>query len=80
MALKRFTFEQNNSGGAYIGPTKVTVLAKSADEANRKAEEKGVYFDGVAFGVDCECCGDRWSPVSDRDGEDIDNDLPVWLL
>ena len=29
-------------------------------EANTKACDIGIYFDGVANGADCECCGDRW--------------------
>ena len=28
--------------------------------------DAGVYFDGVASGRDCECCGDRW--FRDPDG------------
>ena len=57
-----FQFSQNNSGGAYIGPTEVWVEADDSTEANERAEREGtVYFDGVDSEQDCECCGDRWS-------------------
>ena len=55
-----YVFRQNNSYGVYMGPSRVVVEANSADEANRAAEAQGVYFDGVARGLDCSCCGDRW--------------------
>lgn len=56
-----FTYTQNNSGGSFTLPAKyVIVWAKNADEANDKAEEAGLYFDGCSSGFDCSCCGDRW--------------------
>ncbi len=65
-----FHFHQNNSGGFYVGPQNVVIEARSADEANViAARTKFVYFDGVADGLDCECCGDRWyRQYSDDDG------------
>ncbi len=58
-----YEFDQNNSGGRWvsdpmrgIGP-KVIIEAASAEEANAKAEDIGLYFDGEG---DCPCCGDRW--------------------
>lgn len=61
-----FTFSQNNSGGSFVINKNVApyviVEADSADEANHIAEGLGIYFDGVADGYDCECCGDRWYP------------------
>lgn len=62
-----FTFYQNNSGGSFdhdevkgIG-YRVIIEAKSENEANKRAEEIGIYFNGVNQGRDCKCCGDRWS-------------------
>ena len=26
----------------------------------------GVYFDGCDIGLDCSCCGDRWSDYADE--------------
>lgn len=58
-----FAYDQNNSGGSYSidenqGIGKVVVIeAENASDANEKAEEIGLYFDGKH---DCECCGNRW--------------------
>ena len=67
-----FQFRQNNSGGQYMGPKLVVVKADDADQANQIAQDQGpVYFDGVADGIDCDCCGDRWYPVHDFNADDI---------
>jgi hypothetical protein len=74
--MKFFLFAQNNSGGNFeidedmgIG-SRVYIEAKTADEANEKAERIGIYFDGVNEERDCECCGDRWYKVyNDNDGD-----------
>ena len=39
-----YTYRQNNSYGVF----------------DEKAENIGLYFDGVEKGRDCPCCGDRW--------------------
>lgn len=58
-----FHYSQNNSGGHFYGPARhVVVEADNAQEANDRAQEHDVYFDGVHAGVDCRCCGDRWHP------------------
>lgn len=62
-----FTFRQNNSGGRFIGATEVIIEADNAEEANEIAQANGIYFNGCENGQDCNCCGDRWSPVSDYD-------------
>ena len=73
--MSYFKFRQNNSGGAFAGTPLVFVQADNADDANRIAQDHGVYFNGVADGVDCDCCGDRWYPVSDDDAQDVPTDL-----
>jgi hypothetical protein len=66
-----FTYNQNNSGGDFDIDERagiahyVLIEADSASEADERAEEIGLYFNGVDEGRDCECCGDRWySPAS----------------
>lgn len=60
-----YQFNQNNSGGYFVVNDKLCnrlfIEADSEEEAVRKAEELGCYWDGVANGLDCSCCGDRWS-------------------
>jgi len=68
--LKWFEFKQNNSGGRFIVNDKVCnkllIEAVSFNEAVRKAEELGCYWDGVSKGIDCSCCGDRWSKYDNK--------------
>ena len=55
-----YCYHQNNSGGSFIAPAvKLIVEAASADEADSRAEELGVYFDDDGT-IDCNCCGSRW--------------------
>lgn len=61
---KLYVFWQNNSGG-YFEVTEtlshyVVVEAHSADHANDRARDLGIYFFGCWEGIDCTCCGDRW--------------------
>lgn len=66
---KFYIFQQNNSGGRFKIDEKrgigylVAVEARNAKEANNKASDIGLYFDGFVNGLDCPCCGDRWSRV-----------------
>jgi hypothetical protein len=77
-----YCFRQNNSGGSFVvdedsGLTHFVIIeAGSADEANSKAEDIGIYFDGE---YDCPCCGDRWYPASDYEGEALPSvyDTPI---
>ena len=62
-----FTFRQNNSGGFFDGTEYVIIEADSADEANMIAMDHDIYFDGCHKGLDCPCCGDRWSEVDEYD-------------
>lgn len=69
-----YCFIQNNSGGSFQTTTgiEVVVEAHSPEDANNRAENVGVYFDGASGedGADCPCCGDRWSRISDWDEPD----------
>lgn len=60
-----FEFDQNNSGGVFRVDDRVChrlfIEADSRAEAIEKAEDLGCYWDGVDNGLDCPCCGDRWS-------------------
>jgi hypothetical protein len=64
-----YEYHQNNSGGVFTYDAKngisttVIIEADSAEEANTRAREIGLYFDGVDAGSDCACCGDRWYPA-----------------
>ena len=44
----------------YVEGSDDYIYALSKEAANRTAQDKGLYFDGVEKGIDCECCGDRW--------------------
>lgn len=63
---KFYHFSQNNTGGSFrlddnVGED-VIIAAISPEDANARAEEIGIYFDGAHDdGPDCPCCGDRWS-------------------
>lgn len=76
-----YLFDQNNSGGSFVyDPEKgisveVWIEADSADSANRKAEEIGIYFD-PGYGRDCPCCGTRWSPVFEDEGREEPSSHP----
>ena len=60
-------FRQNNSGGSFVLDMTqgigvwVIVEASSQAHALERAAAVGIYMDGVELGVDCPCCGDRWS-------------------
>lgn len=75
-----FEYRQNNSGGSFDAPNlTVIVEAPDAEIADVIAQRHGVYFDGCEKGIDCDCCGDRWSraygdgkPVPSLYGEPIE--------
>lgn len=65
---KIWFFPQNNSGGRWQGPAEaVFIEADTCEQANDRAEETGIYFDGCAREIDCGCCRDRWTRVSHYD-------------
>lgn len=63
--MKWYEFSQNNSGGEFdVNDNvchRVFIQSENEEKATEKAVKLGMYFDGVAGGMDCECCGDRWS-------------------
>lgn len=65
--LKFYTFYQNDVKGKHtlspsMGISPVVIIeAYGKEDANKRAENIGIYFDGVRKKVDCKCCGDRWS-------------------
>lgn len=82
-----YTYDQNNSGGSFEFDHRngislyVIVEADSAGEADEKAEDIGLYFDGA---YDCSCCGNRWHEAggwwSDDEGDQYPSVFgrPVW--
>lgn len=65
-----YTYRQNNSGGFFDEPALyVIVEADDSEEADERALTVGVYFDGIAEGLDCECCGDRWDRANNKGTE-----------
>jgi len=72
-----FEFRQNNSGGSFEVDLEkgishyVIIEAKNYIEANQKAFDIGLYFDGCESGNDCPCCGDRWYASDESDGSAI---------
>ena len=68
-----YTYRQNNSFSTFDVNEDVThyviIEADSVEDANRRAEGVGIYFDGCSKGIDCPCCGDRWSEAWDDDAD-----------
>jgi len=64
-----YEFRQNNSGGRYDinedVSVRVLIQAATPAEANARAEQVGIYFDGCHSNLDCDCCGDRWDKAWD---------------
>jgi len=87
-----YRYHQNNSGGfvvdmptltaseGYVEGFDVYIYALSKEAANRIAQDKGLYFDGVEKGIDCECCGDRWHAAwyPEADYASFDNSAHSW--
>lgn len=69
-----YTFSQNNSGGSFVQNDDldgyVIIEARNSAEANQKAKDIGIYFDGSETGDDCSCCGDRWYRADESDAVD----------
>ena len=76
MKTKFYEFNQNNSGGFFDVDSDVChrlfIEATNAEQANRIAQDLGVYFDGCDDGQDCSCCGDRWYECDESDSIDLE--------
>jgi hypothetical protein len=61
-----YVFDQNNSGGYYAKPAQNIIVKDARDEkhATEIAIGAGLYRNGVADGMDCSCCGDRWNGIA----------------
>mgnify|MGYP006919687944 CR=1 FL=1 len=70
-----YHYNQNNSGGSFDVDDKVCrhviIEAPGPVSADLKAEEIGIYFNGCDSGLDCPCCGDRWSTAWRDDEEPL---------
>jgi hypothetical protein len=71
---KFYLFSQSNPGGYFIQNDQideyVIIHAENAKDANAKAQEIGIYFDGIEKSIDCKCCNDRWYRVSEYDSSE----------
>lgn len=69
-----YCFSQNPVAGVFLSAPGVReyviVEGRSWGEILSRAESIGLYFDGVAKGKDCPCCGDRWYKAKRPDLED----------
>lgn len=85
---KLYEISQNNSGGSFQVDEnlcwKLYIEAKSANDAASLAEGLGCYWNGCDEGMDCPCCGDRWSEPWESDALDLDKinqwetDIYIW--
>lgn len=78
MSRKFYEFAQTMTGAEYVEDGKVChrvfVEADTVDEACRKAETLGIYFDGVSKGIDPTCTGNWINPdAEDDDWQDCGN-------
>ena len=65
--MSYFKFRQNNSFGHFVTELRWYLFRQIMPPMlTAIAQQNGVYFNGVADGVDCDCCGDRWYPVQRR--------------
>jgi hypothetical protein len=60
-----YELDQNNSGGSFVVDEnlchRLVIEADNEEEAINIAERLGCYWNGCDEGIDCDCCGDRWS-------------------
>lgn len=72
-----YLFVQNNSGDYFHNDAEGGIGVNVAFEANSEEEaieraKNVIYFDGVSEGIDCECCGDRWSAYTWEEAETVE--------
>ena len=76
-----YMWNQNNSGGGFdvdeCVSHRVVIEADSYEQAEAKAFDFGIYYDGVDKGIDCGCCGNRWYGAEelDKNREELDEYL-----
>ena len=64
-----YEYRQNNSGGHFNGPRYIYIFAEDSKQADEYAENTDeIYFNGCSRGIDCDCCGDRWSKAWTGEG------------
>lgn len=70
-----YEWNQNNSGGHFkvdgCISHRVIIEADSYEQAEDKAFDFGIYYNGVENQMDCDCCGDRWYSGSELDEGDL---------
>lgn len=79
--MKLYLYYQNNPGGhtdqtGFLWDYMI-VEAPRARMADVMLEEAGGYFNGVRSGIDCECCGNRWSSKAERRDEPDMEELDI---
>jgi hypothetical protein len=69
-----FMWSQNNSGGHFVVNENLTwrvvIEADTYEQAEQKAFDLGVYYNGCDDDRDCSCCGDRWYRGKEWDAKD----------
>lgn len=80
--MSYYMWSQNDTGGSFITngdlSSFVVIEAETLAQAEEKALNLGIYYDGVEDGHDCSCCGDRWygcDLVELEDGDTIEDYL-----
>lgn len=67
-----YTYHQRNPSGHFDESDDLTkyviIEADNHYQANDKAEEIDIYFDGQEKGIDCSCCSDRWARTTSTQG------------
>jgi hypothetical protein len=80
--MNYYMWRQKNTGGSFITDDDVSrfvvIEAEGYDQAEEKAFDLGIYYNGVDSERDCSCCGDRWYEgdlVELKDGDTIEDYL-----
>jgi hypothetical protein len=80
--MNYYMWRQKNTGGSFITDDDVSrfvvIEAEGYDQAEEKALNLDIYYNGVDSERDCACCGDRWYEgdlVELKDGDTIENYL-----
>ena len=77
--MKYYIANQNNSGGSFVldkerGLTHwVIIEAENYNDAEEKFLSIGGYCNGCENDIDCQCCGDRWYELDEKEKPEIYN-------